>query len=83
MYDGRVPQGRRRIRNEAAVYPQDVFALMDHPELKRIALVGHDRGRTHRDRFANDHSARVDRLVVMDNVPTRTLAELLLSCVAL
>jgi pimeloyl-ACP methyl ester carboxylesterase len=35
------------------------------------ALVGHDRGARVATRFAKDHPEAVDRLVVMDNVPTR------------
>jgi haloacetate dehalogenase len=54
---------------------RDILALLDHLGHERIALVGHDRGARVATRFAKDHSARVDRLVVMDNVPTRILAE--------
>jgi pimeloyl-ACP methyl ester carboxylesterase len=54
---------------------RDLVALMDHLGHERIALVGHDRGARVATRFAKDHSARVHRLVVMDNVPTRILEE--------
>jgi pimeloyl-ACP methyl ester carboxylesterase len=53
----------------------DVLALMDHLGHERIALVGHDRGARVATRFAKDHASRLDRLVVMENIPTRILAE--------
>lgn len=53
----------------------DVIALMDHLGHERVALVGHDRGARVATRFAKDHPTRVDRLVVMDNIPTRVVAE--------
>src|SRR5271168_886315 len=40
----------------------------------KIALVGHDRGARVATRFAKDHPELLDRLVVMDNVPTRIVA---------
>jgi pimeloyl-ACP methyl ester carboxylesterase len=73
--DGRVTQGRRRIRNEAAVYPQDVFTLKDHPGLERIAPVGYDRGARVATGSPTTTAPGLTRLVVMDNVPTRILAE--------
>jgi haloacetate dehalogenase len=53
----------------------DVIALMDHLGHERIALVGHDRGARVGTRFAKDHPDRLDRLVVMDNIPTRVVAQ--------
>jgi pimeloyl-ACP methyl ester carboxylesterase len=53
----------------------DVVALMDHLGHSRIALVGHDRGARVATRFAKDHRDRIDRLVVMDNIPTRVVAQ--------
>ncbi len=53
----------------------DVIALMDHLGHDKIALVGHDRGARVATRFAKDHPDRLDRLVVMDNIPTRVVAE--------
>jgi pimeloyl-ACP methyl ester carboxylesterase len=52
----------------------DVVALMDHLGHETIALVGHDRGARVSTRFAKDHRGRVDRLAILDNVPTRVLA---------
>lgn len=53
----------------------DVVALMDHLGHDRIALVGHDRGARVATRLAKDYRARVDRLAVIDNIPTRIIAE--------
>ena len=52
----------------------DLVALLDVLGIGKIALVGHDRGARVATRFAKDHPGRLDRLVVMDNVPTRTVA---------
>jgi haloacetate dehalogenase len=49
----------------------DLFELMRALNLPKIALVGHDRGARVATRFAKDHPEVLDRLVVMDNVPTR------------
>ncbi|WP_342249126.1 alpha/beta fold hydrolase [Sphingomonas sp. OTU376] len=53
---------------------KDLAALLDALGIGRIALVGHDRGARVATRFAKDYPDRVDRLVVMDNVPTRIVA---------
>jgi Predicted hydrolases or acyltransferases (alpha/beta hydrolase superfamily) len=53
----------------------DVIALMNHLGHERIAFVGHDRGARVGTRFAKDHRDRLDRLVVMDNIPTRVVAQ--------
>jgi haloacetate dehalogenase len=53
----------------------DVIALMDHLGHERVALVGHDRGARVGTRFAKDHPARIDRLTVIDNIPTRIVAQ--------
>ena len=52
----------------------DLAALLDGLGIGRIALVGHDRGARVATRFAKDHPGRLDRLVVMENVPTRKVA---------
>lgn len=52
----------------------DLRELMHALDLPRIALVGHDRGARVATRFAKDHPGLLDRLVVMDNVPTRIVA---------
>lgn len=54
---------------------EDVRQLVAHLGYERIALVGHDRGARVATRFAKDHRAMVDRLVVLDNIPTRVVFE--------
>ncbi|HWT37896.1 MAG TPA: alpha/beta fold hydrolase, partial [Paraburkholderia sp.] len=53
----------------------DLRALLRELSIERVALVGHDRGARVATRFAKDHPDVVDRLVVMDNVPTRIVAQ--------
>jgi haloacetate dehalogenase len=52
----------------------DLRGILRELDISRIALVGHDRGARVATRFAKDHPSLVDRLVVMDNVPTRIVA---------
>jgi pimeloyl-ACP methyl ester carboxylesterase len=52
----------------------DVVNLLKALGVGRVALVGHDRGARVATRLVKDHSDLVDRLVVMDNVPTRIVA---------
>lgn len=52
----------------------DVAAIMENFGHERIALVTHDRGSRVGTRFAKDHPELLDRLVVMDNIPTRIVA---------
>ena len=49
----------------------DLRELMRPLNLPKIALVAHDRGARVATRLAKDHPDVLDRLVVMDNVPTR------------
>jgi pimeloyl-ACP methyl ester carboxylesterase len=51
----------------------DVRELLRRLGHDRVALVGHDRGARVATRFAKDHRDVVDRLVVMDNIPTRVI----------
>jgi haloacetate dehalogenase len=53
----------------------DLVALLDELGIEKIALAGHDRGARVATRFAKDHPNRLDRLVVLDNVPTRLVAQ--------
>ncbi|WP_049645265.1 alpha/beta fold hydrolase [Candidatus Rhodobacter oscarellae] len=48
----------------------DVIALMDHFGHECFTVVSHDRGARAAHRLALDHPARVDKLAVMDIVPT-------------
>ncbi len=60
----------------------DIRELISALGLPKIALVGHDRGARVATRFAKDHPELVDRLVVMDNVPTRIVARNLNAAIA-
>ncbi|TWB45916.1 alpha/beta fold hydrolase [Nitrospirillum pindoramense] len=61
---------------------RDIVELMRALDIPKIALVGHDRGARVATRFAKDHPHLVDRLVVMDNVPTRIVARDLNAAIA-
>jgi pimeloyl-ACP methyl ester carboxylesterase len=52
---------------------EDIRQVAAHLGYERIALVGHDRGARVATRFAKDHRGMVDRLVVLDNIPTRVV----------
>jgi pimeloyl-ACP methyl ester carboxylesterase len=52
----------------------DLVELLKSLGIMKIALIGHDRGARVATRFAKDHPGLLDRLVVMDNVPTRIVA---------
>jgi pimeloyl-ACP methyl ester carboxylesterase len=64
------PAGGYDKRNMA----RDLRELLRELGIEKIALVGHDRGARVATRFAKDYPDVVDRLVVMDNVPTRIVA---------
>ena len=49
---------------------RDMVALMEHLGFPRFAVAGHDRGGRVAYRLALDHPERVDRLAVLDIVPT-------------
>jgi haloacetate dehalogenase len=52
----------------------DIRELMRELDIPKIALVGHDRGARVATRFSKDFPDLLDRLVVMDNVPTRVVS---------
>jgi haloacetate dehalogenase len=60
----------------------DLARLLNALGVDRIALVGHDRGARVATRFSKDFPERVDRLVVMDNVPTRVVAQSMNAAIA-
>ncbi len=70
---GRVPDGENHSgyckRNTA----RDQVAIMTELGFERFALVGHDRGGRVAHRLALDHPQHVERLSVLDIVPTRTV----------
>jgi pimeloyl-ACP methyl ester carboxylesterase len=51
----------------------DVRELLRHLGYDRAALVGHDRGARVATRFAKDHRDIIERLVILDNIPTRVV----------
>src|SRR5205814_9900763 len=61
------PQGEGYSKREMA---SELVALMEHLGFDRFAVVGHDRGARVAYRMALDHPARVERLVVLNVVPT-------------
>jgi pimeloyl-ACP methyl ester carboxylesterase len=52
---------------------EDIRQLVAHFGYRRISLVGHDRGARVATRFAKDNRQMVDRLAVLDNIPTRVV----------
>jgi haloacetate dehalogenase len=54
---------------------RDMVAVMEHLGFPRFSLAGHDRGGRVAYRLALDHPTRVDRLAVLDIVPTSTAWE--------
>jgi pimeloyl-ACP methyl ester carboxylesterase len=55
----------------------DIYQLMHHLGYDRIALIGHDRGARVATRFAKDFRSAIDRLAVLDNIPTRVILQTL------
>ena len=51
---------------------QDMVAVMERLGFSRFSVAGHDRGGRVAYRMALDHANRVDRLAVLDIVPTET-----------
>ncbi|MFM0553653.1 alpha/beta hydrolase [Paraburkholderia sediminicola] len=60
----------------------DPAALLDELGIEKIALAGHGRGARVATRFARDHPNRLDGLVVLDNEPTRVVAQYMTAQVA-
>ena len=52
---------------------EDIRQLVAHFGYDRISLIGHDRGARVATRLAKDHRQMVDRLAVLDNIPTRVV----------
>ncbi|CAN1500834.1 MhpC Predicted hydrolases or acyltransferases (alpha/beta hydrolase superfamily) [Rhabdaerophilaceae bacterium] len=49
---------------------EDILAIAEHFGVARFNLAGHDRGARVSYRFALDHHGRVDKLVLLDIIPT-------------
>jgi haloacetate dehalogenase len=54
---------------------RDMVAVMDRLGFQRFSVAGHDRGGRVAYRMALDHSSRVDRVAVLDILPTETVWE--------
>jgi haloacetate dehalogenase len=54
---------------------RDVVAVMEHLGFSRFSVAGHDRGGRVAYRLALDHPERVDRIAVLDVVPTADVWE--------
>jgi haloacetate dehalogenase len=70
--------GKPASDSEHAVYSKratanDMVAAMAALGHERFALAGHDRGGRVGHRLALDHPARIEKLAVLDIVPTRTI----------
>lgn len=53
----------------------DIRELMRHLGIERCPILGHDRGARVATRFAKDFPDAVERVAVMDNIPTLTIFE--------
>ncbi len=53
----------------------DIYELMRHLGIDKIALIGHDRGARVGTRFAKDYRNAIDRIAVLDNIPTRVILQ--------
>ncbi|MCV2876286.1 alpha/beta hydrolase [Rhodobacteraceae bacterium XHP0102] len=61
------PDHRAYSKREMAL---DILGVMDHFEITRAHIAGHDRGARVAYRFALDHPTRLDRLAILEIVPT-------------
>jgi haloacetate dehalogenase len=69
------PGGRRHEAYSKRVMAHDQFELMRLLAFDRFAVVGHDSGGRVAHRLALDHPGAVERLVMIDLVPTTTVFE--------
>jgi haloacetate dehalogenase len=65
-----VPASHKGENYSKRVMGADILALMEALGHKRFSLAGHDRGGRVAYRLALDHSERVERLAVLDIIPT-------------
>ncbi|PTY04272.1 alpha/beta hydrolase [Opitutaceae bacterium EW11] len=59
-------------RYSKRAFARDMIAVMEHLGFARFSIAGHDRGGRVAYRLALDHPERVERLAVLDIVPTET-----------
>lgn len=67
----RPPGGDDHAGYSKRAMARDLVAVMESLGHRRFAVVGHDRGARVAHRMALDHPAHVERLAVLDIVPTR------------
>ena len=53
----------------------DIKELLEHCGISKTVMIGHDRGARVTTRFVKDYPEMVDRICVMDNIPTRIVFE--------
>lgn len=70
---GKPPGGDDHLGYSKRAMAQDQVEMMRHLGFEKFAVAGHDRGGRVGHRMALDHPERVNRLVVLDIVPTREL----------
>ncbi len=54
---------------------RDIKELIEHCGYAKVVMIGHDRGARVTTRFAKDYPEMVERICVMDNIPTRIVFE--------
>ncbi len=67
--------GRPATGYDKRTMAQDMTELVTQLGYERVAVVGHDRGARLVTRWAKDRPEMIDRMVVMDNIPTRVVFE--------
>ncbi len=73
---GTPPGGPAHAAYAKRAMAADQVGLMRHLGFERFRLVGHDRGARVAHRLALDHAGRVERLAVLDIVPTLAVLEM-------
>jgi haloacetate dehalogenase len=56
---------------------RDIYELMRHLGYQKAVIIGHDRGARVATRFAKDYRSAIDRLAVLENIPTRVIFQTL------
>lgn len=64
------PDGPNHAGYSKRAMGQDMAEVMTHLGFERFAVVGHDRGARVATRMALDHSERITKLALFDNLPT-------------
>jgi haloacetate dehalogenase len=69
------PSDKQHTPYSKRMMAQDMIDLMEHLGFPRFSVVGHDRGGRVAYRMALDHPDRIERLAVLDVLPTETVWE--------